>query len=232
MRLEIRQIVYSAKQDVKKLDYPNIFNYPPNNPEKSYLFMESRVLNKAINSGIHKGLDYFGILSPDYVAKLEECKNWGKELRNNSTAKYKKELFHAFVQKYKGADIISLTHHKPHSTFLVADKYHPNISKITQSLLNQINFNYDVRLINKTPIYFNYFVASPEILEAFNTELLNPFMKLANLPILMNDSKYSKPFPPNLAELYGINYWPYHPFIAERLITIFASKHNLNVKSF
>ena len=136
------------------------------------------------------------------------------------------------MQKNKGADIVSLTHHRPHSTFKLADKYHPNISVLTQSLLNKIGFDHDLKSFDQNPKFFNYFVASPSVLEAFNNELLKPIIRLANLPELMNNSKYPKAFPPNLAEIYGVNFWPYHPFIAERLITIFATKHGLKVASF
>ena len=88
MRLEIRQIVYSARNNIMSLDYPSIFNYPPNNPEKDYLFMESRVLNKAIDSGMHKGLDFFGILSPDYKTKLEEAKKEPRDFANKYQLPY------------------------------------------------------------------------------------------------------------------------------------------------
>lgn len=231
MNWKIYQIKHNNIKE-SSLDFPPIYNYPPVKRQDSYLWMETNVIHKAIRDGLHKNCDFFGILAPNYKEKIAECQGWGKDLRNKSRAKFSRSNFENFVSRNKDSDIISLTKHPPHSVFSYGDKYHPHISKMAQTICDLIGFEHNVKTIDRNPIYFNYWIATPEICQAFYDEILSRLLAFSSHKELFKNSGYHKPFPENLKEIFDINYWPYHPFIGERMISIFVTKHKLKVSSF
>jgi hypothetical protein len=44
------------------------------------------------------------------------------------------------------------------------------------------------------------------------------------------DCKYGKPLPPHFKYIFGVNYWPYYPFIIERCISLYADLKNIKVE--
>lgn len=226
--IKIRQIKHS--EEAIKYDYPKILNYPPKKMDEHYLWLETGVIHKAIRDGLHKDCSYFGIVAPKYRRKIEQCKNWGADLRNKRTPKFNPKKFESFAMNSK-ADIVSMTTHPKHSTFAFGDKFHPNISGIAQQLCDVIGFKHDVKTVDQKPIYFNYWVASPEICQAYFEEVLSPMMKVSSHNTLMADSKYVNPLPESLKRM-GLRHWTYHPFIGERMINAFVTKHKLKVASF
>lgn len=215
--------------DVPAMDFPIIRNLPDS--DLRYLFFESRVMELAVQSGLHKEADFFGLLSPNYLQKIEGCKHWGLDVANTSPQKTTKESILQFIEDNKDYDVIGLTSHPPHHACKFAEVYHPNFCRIMQMCLDAIGYDVDIYERNTRIIYFNYFVAKQHILEQFVSELLSPFIAacyenetLKNI-VFNKHSNYAKDFPENLQQLYGIDFYPYAPFLAERLILLFLHKH-------
>jgi hypothetical protein len=126
------------------------------------------------------------------------------------------------------ADIYSFQNRR-HNTNIVyqADNYHPNFSIYMAKILDQIGWSIPKRL--DFVILFNHFVARTELYERYRTELLLPAMKvMRNMNELYTDAKYKKVLPKNVADNWG--FYPYHPFICERLPSIFVQKYIKEIK--
>jgi len=77
--------------------------------------------------------------------------------------------------------------------------------------------------------YFNYFVAKKDIYERYVKEMLEPCMKVMDtMDGLMKDARYGM-LPEHLQKKFGITYYPYHPFICERMFSHFIEINNLKV---
>lgn len=221
--------IWYKEGDVPPMDFPVILNYPDGTLQ--YLFFESRVLEFMVKEGVHKKCTHFGLLSPNYLQKIEGCKYWGTDVANTSRHTVtSKESILEFIEQNEEIDVIGLTTHPPHHACHFAQVYHPNFCRIMQMILDEINYDVDIMERNTRIIYFNYFAAKPEVLQQFVNELLTPFItacceneRLREL-VFTKNSNYAKPFPDNLAKVYGIDYYPYAPFLAERLITLFLHK--------
>lgn len=232
--ITIKQIYYKEEQ-LPGLDYLPFHNPVPTEREERYIFLESECISRAVSEGQHKGLSKFGLVGTNYRQKINECKKWGRDISNRSSVSFTPEKFSRFCLKNTEADLISFTSHPQHSVFNFAEKYHKGITKLANDTLSEIGFDIDLNAHNRFPVYFNYFIATPEVLEGFTKELLNPVIDLAiNNPEFKKrywqPSGYPKQFPIHLQKIYSSEFWPFHPFIAERLISLYISKHSLKVK--
>lgn len=229
MRYRLLQIFHSKAQR-PKLIYQPYWNPQPVTRQteyhKRYVFLESDVLLRLFESGSHLAHEYFGVLSPNFAQKIDGAKMWG-QLKNHGPA-WDKEQFDRYCDKQYQAPIISFCRHMPHSVFNVAEKYHPGITKITKGILDKIGYEINLTQVNRQPIYFNYFLARKDVFDHFCKTLLMPFIMVAkDEPALWGNSGYGKPFP--LKDTYNINHWPFHPFVAERLISLYIHKEKLNI---
>lgn len=182
-------------------------------------FFENDVIAKLIEEGAHKDADYFGVVSH----KLRE-KTGLNPISGRSTSKFSTQAFEALCLR-TNADVISYNRNPKHDVCKLADRFHPNFSKIMRQALHGLPFQ--MRPSN-TPIYFNHFVAKPEIWDAYTTQLLFPVMRRmkndeALSKLLWQNSKYPSQLPINLQKEWNVNYYPYHSFICERLISIFLA---------
>lgn len=226
---KIYQIWYK-EGDVPPMDFPVIRNLP--NGDLRYLFFESRVMEKAVQQGLHKGASHFGLLSPNYLQKIQHSKYWGEDVRNTSQhVVTSKESILEFIEENRQFDIIGLTSHPAHLACRFAEVYHPNFCRIMQLVLDAIGYDVDIMEKNERIIYFNYFVAKSDILEQFVSELLSPFIaacyedETLRRLVFTKNSNYAKDFPINLAKMYNINFYPYAAFLAERLMILFLHKN-------
>lgn len=229
MRFKLLQIFYDQQQK-KQLVYQPYWNPRPvtkgTDYHKRYIFMESDVMLRCYESGAHHGHDYFGVLSPNFQNKIDGSKTWG-QLKNLGPGWHKPSFEKYFNQRF-GAQIIGFCKHKPHSVFQVAEKYHPGIRKVTEGILNKIGYIVNLDDVQMQPIYFNYFLAHKDVYTHFCQTLLDPFVHAAkDYQPMWGNSSYTRPFPLN--KVYDVGYWPYHPFIAERLISLYIHKEKLKV---
>jgi len=225
---KIYQIWYK-EGDVPPMDFPVIRNLPDG--DLRYLFFESRVLEMSVRTGLHRDCTHFGLLSPNYLQKIEGCKYWGSDVANTSQRRAtSKESILQFIDENRQYDVIGLTSHPAHRVCRFAEMYHPNFSRIMQMVLDEIGYEVDITDLNNRIVYFNYFVAKPEILQQFADELLSPFIascyenETLRKLVFTKNSNYERPFPENLKTIYNIDFYPYAAFLAERLITLFLHK--------
>lgn len=109
---------------------------------------------------------------------------------------------------------------------------HPLFENIWTSLLALNGFRISTILSEDIDVFFcNYWVATPKWMKKYME--FQCIMKktiednLGLQQLMMLDSQYySKP---HSLDLFGVPYYPYHPFVFERLICFFAYIHKLNI---
>ena len=222
--VKVYQIYYDedSKQRLE-LEYIPYFNNPTS------IFFESKVICDLIDKGAHKHSEWFGVVSHKLRKKVHQSKFWGRTIANRSIRKFSPKEFEVYIRS-SGADIASFCKHPPHMVFPWAEKYHKGICKATAALVKKLGYKvwYDQK--STQVIYFNYFVAKPQIYEDFVSTLLQPAIEIMwknpDVKALCNvNSKYPKPVPVSVRDQTGYDYWPMFPFIAERLINLYLLKN-------
>lgn len=188
------------------------------------VFFENEVIRGLIESKLHIGHDYFGVVSYKLKQKLAYIKdNWknNKNIANQSTTEFTPELFEKELYKHT-PDVMSFQRHMPHDPISVATKFHPRFMEFWQRIIMEIGYDWKPE-IYQDPIYCNYFVARSEIYEEFVKDMLIPAMDfMKTMPALYENSHYPHPLPENLHSKFNVQHWPYHPFICERMFTFFV----------
>ena len=112
----------------------------------------------------------------------------------------------------------------------MGNKHHgEEFSIIAQAIFNQLGIRKDITKLNTLGIYSNYWIATPEIFEAYCTEMLFPVYL-----IMENDEQISKLV--NREIKYTSNgrrediKYTYHTFIMERLFTTFLTLKGIRAK--
>lgn len=216
--------IYFDKSQEKNLDYIPYYN------QDCTLFFENSVIVDLINQKKHVGSGYFGVVSHKLRQKTETTKTAWKnipEIRNNSTKEFNPEAFESILNKYK-PDVMSFQRHSPHDPISFSNKFHPNFSAYFKKVMNEIGYIWTPKLY-KNVFYCNYFVAKEEIYEEYVKTMLIPAMEVMNnMPELMKNSNYPHKLPGNLKQKFGVNYYPYHTFICERMFSFYADFKQLN----
>lgn len=183
-------------------------------------FFENEVIRTLVLAGKHKEANYFGVVSH----KLRQKTANSVVFRRSQTREFSPQAFSDFVQRSQ-AQIVSYNKNPKHDVCQLANRFHPNFSHIMKQLLQGLP--YQIRACN-TPIYFNHFVAKPEIWEEYTSTLLFPVMgRMESDEVikkqLWQNSQYPAQLPIHLQKKWNVNYFPYHSFICERLISIFIA---------
>lgn len=203
-------------------------DYFPYFNEKCSVFFESQVIRDLIESGAHKGSEYFGVVSYKLRSKLAYIKeSWknNKNIANISTNEFTPELFEAEVYKHR-PEIMSFQRHAPHDPILVAEQFHPGFRKFWTHIMQKIGYPWTPTHLEDV-IYCNYFVAKAHIYDKFVAEMLGPAMDvMVNMPELWNNCPYPAVYPEHLKEQLGVNHFTFHPFLAERMISWFIYIYN------
>lgn len=124
-----------------------------------------------------------------------------------------------------------------HQMLNAAEAWHPGFKLIMGKILK--NLGDPMPLEIKKPIYQNHFCATRQVYQQYVFEYLSPAMILMNndpelRELCWRDSNYSNlakkdaATPEFLKEKIGVPYYPYHPFILERLFSVFC--HNRKIK--
>jgi len=224
--VKVYQVYFKEEQKTKlEPEYIPYYNYP------TTVFFESKIMCDLIDKKAHKNCMYFGVVSHNLRAKVKEAKMWGRTIRNKSLRYFSAKQFEQFVRVNK-PDIASYTTHQPHKVFPIAEKFHRGIALATVRLLEKMKFKGYWDDMSEKVIYFNYFVARPEIYEDYIQTMLKPAIKLMRedpqiKKLVDVNSHYKKPMTDELSKQIGYNYWPLHPFICERLINLYILHRNL-----
>lgn len=222
--IKIYQIYFREDQRAC-LDY-----IPYYNPDCTVFFENSVIQDLVQKQKQTQGdAEYFGVVSYKLREKIgETIESWknNKNIANKSIRKFTPEQFQHELLKGK-PDAMSFQRHMGHDPISYANKFHPGFSGYFQHILKKVGYNWSPTYLENV-FYCNYFVAKNEIYEKYVNDMLAPAMEvMKNMPELMRDSHYPHKLPENLKEKFGVNHYPYHPFICERMFSYFAHIHNL-----
>ncbi len=209
-------------------------DYIPYRNDDCTVYFESAVMRRLVETGAHRTSDYFGVVSYQLRQKIEGTReSWrhNEGIANVSARDFTPEAFERELRR-ETPDAMSFVRHAPHDPVTLADRFHPGFSRHFQRILAMIGYQWQPAAFAHV-FYFNYFVARAEVYERYVRELLAPAMDLMDrMPELMQDSRYPFPLPEPLRARFGIPYYPYHPFLCERLFSYFAQVHGLRCAAF
>jgi hypothetical protein len=227
--LRIFQIYFHESQRAQ-LDYVPYFN----SASDCTVYFESSVIKRLVESGAHAGSDYFGVVSHQLREKLrytaDAWRNNG-EIANTSVRAFTPEDFEQELRS-RSPDAMSFQRHVPHDPITLADRFHPNFSHHFRRVMSAIGYGWTPTPF-ATVFYFNYFVAKADVYERYVREMLAPAMSVMDhMPELMGNSHYPNPLPEPLRASFGVPFYPYHPFLCERLFSYFAHLHGLKCAEY
>jgi len=236
MQIRIIQNCFRPEQ-LADCTFEPYLNAVPSTPDERYLFFESQVIRDLVLKGWHAECDWFGVFGHRWQAKLDDARSWVWPIRNLSRGPVTMDDLQRLASAHPDADILSIGRFLPHAVFSVGEAYHPGLVEAADRLLERIGVRFDLEQTIPQPIYFNFFVARRHAIEAFVRDLLAPAIDAATQdPVLrrlcFRNARYIRPWPADLRELYGIDHYPLHPFIGERLINVQAMLSGLKVVAF
>lgn len=205
----------------------NLIYHPYRNDNCTYFF-EHSVMKDLINGQKHIGSDYFGVVSHSLVDKIGDFKRFSKGIKiaNTSTTEFTPSKFEQELKNYR-PDVLSYQRHMPHDPISLADRYHPNFSHYFKNILLEAGYDWTPTVFQDV-FYCNYFVCKSEIYERFVKEMLSPCMEVMDaMPELKSNSNYPKTLPDHLRKSWGLNHYPYHAFLCERMFSYFAHLNKL-----
>jgi hypothetical protein len=218
--LKIYQIYYDQNQ-LPQLDYTPYFN---NNCTK---YFESQVMVDLINEGAHLDYSYFGVVAYKLREKLSFAKTYPiVNIANRSIQEFTSELYEFELWK-RTPDVFSFQRHLPHDPVSFADRFHSGFSNYFKKIMYEIGYNWTPTAFENV-FYCNYFTAKSEIYEHFVKTMLEPAMEVMEImPELMQNSGYPKKLPEHLQRQWGIDFYPYHTFLCERMFSYYAHLNKL-----
>lgn len=236
MRIRVIQNCFLTEQ-LPYCDFEPYLNEVPESADERYLFLESDVLCRLVRDRWHADADYFGVVGPRWREKLEEAKQWGLPLKNQSLGKLTPDTLRSWVHENPQADFFSFGSFIQHPVYRNFGRCHRGLVEATSSLLSRLGISFDLRKTFPSPIYFYYFVCRSKILESYVRDLLSPLIELAThdrelRALCFKDSGYFRAIPESLRDRFAISYYPLHPFIGERLINVYVMLSGARVVSF
>ncbi len=218
--LKIYQIYYDNSQ-LEKLDYTPYFNNNCNH------YFESQVMVDLINEGAHLDYSYFGVVAYKLREKLSFAKSYPiVNIANRSVQEFTPKLYEHELWK-RTPDVFSFQRHLPHDPIFFADRFHVNFSSYFKKIMYEIGYNWQAVAFTDV-FYCNYFSAKSDIYEHFVKTMLEPAMEvMETMPELMQNSGYPKKLPLHLQQQWGIDFYPYHTFLCERMFSFYAHLNKL-----
>lgn len=206
-KIRIYQIYYEAKQ-LSSLVQDPIF--VPYFNEKCTIFFENWVIKTLLEEEKHHFAEYFGVASPRLLQKVPFF----------STERLKKS-----TEGNPDVIIFNPSPAIPIDPIQYADRYHPNFMRHFKAICNEIGINWKPEYYRHI-VNSNHFIAKSYIYENYFYQFLNPAIKVMKLmPGLMIDSRYFRQLPAHLVKEWGFGYYPLHPFLCERLFSLFLHKN-------
>lgn len=196
-----------------------------NNSGKLTEFFENSVIVELIKKGEHKKTEYFGVFS--HKVKKRVFKQDGMMFNPANLEKV--------ISNNQYIDVFSFNARRKQGNIIKqAENYHKGFIAIIEKILERTGFMDAIP--DKLPeiVLFNLFIARSGIYEQYVKELLIPAMDiLKDLPEAYKDAKYRRLDPETKERFkkgFGLTHYPYHPFICERLFSVFMTKYNYSFK--
>lgn len=188
-------------------------------------FFENTPILKLVSKGEHLKADYFGVFSHD-VQKHHTRKNrMGQRLNPFSLDN---------TLRRENADVVSFFSGRKNTNILTqgANYHHPNYQPAVELLLNHLGLQYPRKL--NFVILFNHFVMRSQVYQEYVDSTLRPAMEFMSSDatmkkLLMVNAKYKNRVN-NEMKKAGLQWYPLHPFICERLPSVFIQQRLRNLK--
>lgn len=227
--LKVIQIYYN--DDQKKNLMPE---YIPYKNESCTVFFENSVIKKLILDEQHFDCTYFAVISHKLLEKTNDMRvKWRgiPNIANHSQNKFIPQLFERHLMM-NAPDVMSFQCHKPHDPVMFANQFHPNFSEYFAKIMFAIGHNWSPTHFENI-FYCNYFAARSEIYHDYAHKMLIPAMDfMKTMPELMGNSKYPHPLRPELQKQFGIEHYPYHAFLCERMFSYYVHLKKLKCLHF
>lgn len=215
----VYQIYYDEKSKADCYPEYNLYHNTRCTP-----FFENSVILDLIDQEKHCEFDYFGVWSHKFRHKVDQRQ------------KFSPQLFERFI-KDKRADVYSAhRYHSVHRPVRLAEKYHPNYSYILGKILDKIGYKADFDEPARFIIYSNHFVADSCVYQDYVDSLLRPAMEVMSnneevKSLIWQNSQYKGhgKLPDHLKPVFGVDFYPYHTFLCERLIMLYLN-NNRDIK--
>ena len=215
MNYKIYSIVYDGNQlhEYEKYDNSHIKSYE----DKSYLFEYNCLLDIVDNFNINE--DYLGIFSYKFPMK---------------TGLFKKKLF-KILEQNPNYDIYTFCSHRINlkgKYLQFTEKVHPGFLGLFNKLCN------DLGLEVKEPkyiIYSNFFICKTEIYRKYVNEIIKPAIELLETKYkqeVWQNSNYKGLEKDKLKQYTGLDYYPMHTFLCERLLSIWIENKNYKIYEY
>jgi len=188
------------------------------NSKKLNEFFENQVIADLINKGEHLKDDYFAVFSHDVM----ESVNFKED-----GLRFSPKALEAVINKNR-VDVFSFQKRRQNENISTqAGHYHPGFNDIMKKVLDYCGLELPPKL--DKIILFNLMVCRGEFWEAYFKDILAPAMEiLKDIPEAYEDSNYHNlirkkegGWADRFKKAFGKDYYPYHPFICERLASIY-----------
>lgn len=195
--------IYYSHDQLPYCTFEPYLNPVKTKEEKSYLFEHNIILNFPDFTGGYTGFLSWKFGMKTLVSK-EECLL---------------EL---------DADIVNFCKPIP-NFFKFTERHHPGFTILFDELCGDLGLKY---VETHTPIYANLFIARSEIYNDYKTYLKKAIdlLKTDKYKDVWKDSTYKGVS--NLKELTGLDYYPFHTFLLERLINAYTHTFKIEVKNY
>ena len=215
MTYKIYSIVYDENQlyEYEKYDNSHIKSYE----DKSYLFEYNCLIDIIDNFNINE--DYLGIFSYKFPIKTGLFKKkLLKILKDNPNQDI--YIFCTNSNKLKGK-YLSFT-----------EKVHPGFLELFTVLCKDLNLQVKEP---KYIVYSNFFIAKTDIYKEYINNIIKPAIELLETKYkeqVWKDSKYQGLGKEKLKQYTGLDYYPFHTFILERLFSIWIENKNYKIYEY
>ena len=193
-------------KDSQNTEYHRIDNKVSTIAEKSYLFEYNVILNTEIVS------DYTGFFSWKFRAK---------------TGMNKRVLFNLLTDNhYWNYEVINLCEPLPKPYLEFSETNHPGFMELFTAICGDLGLKVSEP---KHTIYSNFFIAKKEVFIAYQN-LLRQAVELLEGKYkeqAWNDSGYKALTSERLKEVTGLDYYPMHTFILERLMSVWIDNKGI-----
>jgi hypothetical protein len=222
--------IYFDQSQIDKLE-PGFIPYFN---EKCTVYFENQVIRELIEKGEHLNRAYFGVVSYNMRDKHFAMRmRWNNihGIRNESDREFSFEDF-CDVISMEEPEAMSFQTHAPHDPIAFANRVHPGFLVFWTHILEEIGYKWEPTVYENV-FYCNYFVAKRNVYDKYVREMLIPAMEvMKEIPELMQRCLYPRVPSDRLKADLGIDHYPWHPFILERLFTFYAHIHNLKCSHF
>lgn len=187
-------------------------------------FLENQVIKDLVSHGHNRECEYFGVLSWKFSRKVGFSYDYMKSLIYQDNFSHD---VYSFFSRVKHMNI-----------WRMGDKWHKDLSKIGQMLINKIGIECNVSDLDTTPVYCNYWIAKTDIFSDYVNTMLTPALKILSTDkeIMFycdKNSNYTNldmATPQMCKQIFGKPYYTYYPFILERLPSTYFALNDIRVK--